>query len=695
MNPGTGAPFSRTFFLTTIPVHLKLTIMSLQQFQGLPGGPFFMADSVLVTARKNDGGKPEEYQLTIFPDIYNEQLRAAGKATHYYYLTDRVSLSKNADGSYKFRFLKFAGVLDQDRNVAIREGRLEVAGGLLSFTASLQVPSWVLVQAKQQLLDQLAQPGFANHTLWAKSGIEPRLGAVPIISSDVSISTLDLSKVSVADSQNDEAFYYEVQGKGKGNLSPTGENAYTVTMGQLPSQIVESGFKGGSGPLNVNATIKSKFWIKPFRATLKGNWSDIHKHFSAELEGRYLFAKVEVQAAYNKAVTSGLIHQEITVDTTVVTEEKRKEYEAQLNKVYDKFMELAKAKIFDPVYKQPDNASVTDTTKESPWFVGFAFKTQIDITEINLDYSIDINEPYTQESIISSTMEGIYDQVAADAKMLDRYFSMVYLDEGYQKIHVIASANTWWPDEKGLGLPISRLGIEVGYPDSTGQIRWKSTAQFMKSPLENTLSKNFVPAIWTKDNADAMFVFDFLKLAGKIPAGIDPGKIYVRRHIYFKVDPRVEIKGYDIITPLEELNSYNVMVTAGLEGQYKVNLTLGTQIPNDKVQVNTILRKGNRTEVKVFNVANSRADYTDPITGMPATPPPVVFEGFSLNADKFNLEYKVEVMVKGIFPEPTLRWASDWKTLEITPGGSEYNEIVSVPEVPDALKDRVETYLNR
>jgi hypothetical protein len=657
--------------------------LTLRKFTGGPIGPFFLANSMEIIIKDN-----QQYTLTIYPDLFNEQLRAAGKPLHFYYLPDRIRLAQFPDNSYKMHFTEFAGVLNPDRNIAVKEGQLEAAGGLLNFTATLGVPEKILQQAKEQLKQKItAEAQWKMDNLWKLIAGQPapELGAVPIISNTVAITSVSPEDVNDPNTHKpDNPWLYKVEGSGKGNISPTGENAYSVMMGMFPSQIVKAGFMGKAANINVMSTVKFKFWTTPFFAEISGAWSDVHTHFSAALSGKYLFAKADIQAAFNSAVQKGVITQKIVVDTTVITQETRDKYEAQVQMVFDKFMAQAEKAIFNKEYKEPDPAKA-----EAPggwfWGVGFSMKIQRDSQQLNLYWSSQVDEPYLMESTISSTLEGVYDQAKNDKKTLDKYFSTVYLDEGFQKIHVVATSNArWTSDNPNIpAQPISRMGIEIGYPDSKGVIRWQNSARFL-DPGGAEVSKNFVSALWDSASPQRQFIFEFQKMKKEaLPPNVDPNKIYVKKHLYFKIDPRIEVKAPDIILQ-QETTSNTINISLNNLDTYQVRFINGTSLTAANQQVNIIVKKDNRVETKVFNLANT--DST------------LLFEGYLLKGSTGNaiipFQYKVEVLIKGKFPKPTLRWTTDWINAQVSVNSEGTDITVPIPEVPADLVDKVNEYMS-
>jgi hypothetical protein len=658
--------------------------LTFRKFTGGPIGPFFLANSMEIIIKDN-----QQYTLTIFPDLFNEELRAAGKPLHFYYLPDRIRLAQFPDGSFKMHFTEFAGVLNPDRNIAVKEGQLEAAGGLLNFTATLGVPEKILLQAKEQLKQKItAEAQWKMDSLWKLIAGQPapELGAVPIIANNVAITSV--SPEDVTDPTNhkpDNPWLYKVEGNGKGNISPTGENAYSVMLGMFPSQIVKAGFMGKGANVNVMSNAKFKFWTTPFFAEVKGSWENIHNHFSTALAGKSWFAKVDIQAAFNNAVQKGVITQKIVVDTTVVSQETRDKYEAQVQKVFDKFMEQAEKAIFNKEYKEPEPAKAQAGGGWFGWGGGFSMKIQRDSQHLDLFWSMEVDEPYLLESTISSTLEGVYDQAKKDKKVLAKYFSTVYLDEGFQKIHVVATSNARWFSENPNipAQPISRMGIEIGYPDSKGVVRWQNSGRFL-DPGGTEVSKNFVSALWDKNAPDRQFIFEFQKMKkDQMPANFNPNKIYVKKHLYFKIDPRIEVKAPDIILQ-QETDSNTINISLNNLDTYQVRFINGTSLTAANQQVNIIIKKDNRVETKVFNLANT--DSTQ------------IFEGYLLKNNKGSalipFQYKVEVLIKGKFPKPTLRWTTDWISAEVSVNSEGTDITIPIPEVPENLVDKVNEYMS-
>ncbi len=61
------------------------------EFDGSPIGPYYGPNKLLVVQDDEDGNT---YQLNIFPDLFNDELRKAGKPLAFYYLPDSPRMAR-------------------------------------------------------------------------------------------------------------------------------------------------------------------------------------------------------------------------------------------------------------------------------------------------------------------------------------------------------------------------------------------------------------------------------------------------------------------------------------------------------------------------------------------------------------------------------------------------------------------------
>src|SRR5919199_289397 len=88
----------------------------------------------------------EGYELLYLPDINNDALQAEGKSAVFYWLPNYVHIARkdgNETGDFMFNLIRFAGMQSAQTTVGA-EGDREVAGGVLTFTATSAPPDRVL-----------------------------------------------------------------------------------------------------------------------------------------------------------------------------------------------------------------------------------------------------------------------------------------------------------------------------------------------------------------------------------------------------------------------------------------------------------------------------------------------------------------------------------------------------------------------
>ena len=640
------------------------------EFDGSPIGPYYGPNKLLIVQNDEEGNA---YQLNIFPDLFNDELRKAGKPLAFYYLPDSPRMARYENGDCMFHFTKFAGVLTADDNIAVASpGQVEVAGGVLAFTSTLKIPDSVIQNAMDELKHEIKNNPRYNtdkRFMMGDADVQIDLGVVPIVDNVVDISNLSMENLKDPNSQRpDNPWKWEMQGEGKGTINPVGNNAYTAMVGQYPAQLVEAGFHGASSPIFVRNALKHKFYTGAFKASIHGDWSAIFNHFSTDIKGSYFWVKGDVQAAFNSAVKDGTIKKTITIDNEVLTSEQEKNYEAQVDKTFDKFLDIAQKTILDPAPPKIENAKAADP---GPVGVSFALKFEHDESHLTLDFEEEINETYIKDNVISAHMMGFYEKLQGNKDEEKKYFDVVHLEEGFRKIHVIATARAYWPDANGNGGdPIDQLVLEVGYPDSTGAIVYKNSGLYMDN-IGAAKSTSLTPAIWTKENPHRILIFDFERQTNLPPE--KQNIIYIKRQVRFQEKPSVEVPDRTLRFDEEQTTEHSIEVKADALGKLSVGpVELDTKL-DERVKVMVTFRKANRNpETMRFTADNIKE--------------PQFFEAWTKDpADAVNWSYQVTMMyeskVAGV-PAITYNGA------EIPMAGSA-PLIVQVPLPPDNLKDQI------
>jgi hypothetical protein len=655
------------------------------QFQGNALGPVWGPNQMMVVQEK-DG---ESYQLNIYPDYFNEQLRAAGKPMYFYYQPDKPRLAKNDDGTYKFSFVKFEGVLNADDNIDVPGVETETAGGLLAFTSTMKIPDEVITGAIKQLKDKCMNDAkYSNDSRWRMTdGMpDPELGVVPIVSNLCGVS--NIANGAPKPASGDDPWMVIVEGTNvdtsvkddKGNViangstNPTGENAFTFMLGQYPAAILEQAFKGNSSPIFVSHRLQHMFYMDAFTARIEAHYDMCYTYVSAEVKAKYYWAQADVQASVSDLQKNGALNYDITINNMILTPDQQKTYQAQTDKVYEKIQDWFLKTMIDQTPAKPDPAKAADNNMCVG--VSLAVKVEHDEVHEDLQFHEEISETYLQYNLISADICGLAGKMGQDAEGIKKYFQIVHLDEAFRKIHFVATANAFWPTAPGKddGDPINQISLTASYPDSTGTLVAHSPAYVMPNMTTPKKANDLGNAIWDAGNKDSIFIFDFSRLDEDAPAEIDKSLITLQSTITYDADPRVELT--EPVVQKYQTSDKSAVVTANPVGTLRVSpIMLDTDLP-PQVEVSVTFTKDNRQpEVKLFNSDNAKVVQS--------------YLAFT-NQAKSNIpwSYQVEVTVKGTFPKPSIHWQGP----VINKVGSG-PLVVSLPDVPADKVDLVNKYL--
>lgn len=433
-------------------------------------------------------------------------------------------------------------------------------------------------------------------------------------------------------------------------------------------------------------------WTVPFKLTITGDWERIRTHFSASAGVQYSWFNASASHEVNKLIENGAITVDIELGAGMSMEEKEKREmaaESIITTISNMVMEKLKqagTSVDEAVEAATHNMSPSEKSKmkmlgglvsvieKFKVGVGVAVKNRKDIFSGSFTFTKQIEEQVTRSEVISAQMEGVFDQIKADETALDRYFTEVFMEEGFRKVHVIGSAIANWPENQ-VGDPIHSLRVQVGYPDSQGQINWKAAGRVLDGPTDDTMSTTTLPAIWSAGNKDARFVFDFTRHDDR---GEDSEKIWVRKTIAFKESPDVAVNE---ITEEYETNEHTLDIRAESSGQLLVGpISLDMTIPEGDNQIDVIVH----VKTPKFGEKTYR------------------FNGTTLNTERYykvwyaspddveSYDYKVEATVKGKrFGQKAVRWESGW-----TQGNGNGPLTIAIPEPPAELNDTLDAYLS-
>lgn len=655
-------------------------------------GPAFVGQVMSRVVEDDEGGK---HEIVFLPDKNNPELRAAGRPVHYYFLPQSNRLAKHSAGDFIFGVQRFSGIMDPSKNIG-EDGYSELAGGVMNFTATMAPPPGVVEKAFDEVKKDL-QLTQNKHYFWKQDQpIVAMPAPVALRSNTTVLHSLNYKNSDVGTegevTDNPDAWAFEIQGAGEGTLNIMATNAFTVMMGRRPIELVWGAAKGGTSPLTLENHISYDVWTVPFKLTITGDWERIRTHFSASAGVQYSWFNASASHEVNKLIENGAIDVKIELGAGMSMEEKEKREmaaESIITTISNMVMEKLKqagTSVDEAVEAATHNMSPQEKSKlkvlgsvvsiieKFKVGVGVAVKNRKDIFSGSFTFTKQIEEQVTRSEVISAQMEGVFDQIKADETALDRYFTEVFMEEGFRKVHVIGSAIANWPENQ-VGDPIHSLRVQVGYPDSQGQINWKAAGRVLDGPTDDTMSTTTLPAIWVAGNKDARFVFDFTRHDDR---GEDSEKIWVRKTIAFKESPDVAVNE---ITEEYETNEHTLDIRAESSGQLLVGpISLDMTIPEGDNQIDVIVH----VKTPKFGEKTYR------------------FNGTTLNTERYykvwyaspddveSYDYKVEATVKGKrFGQKAVRWESGW-----TQGNGNGPLTIAIPEPPAELNDTLDAYLS-
>lgn len=327
-----------------------------------------------------------------------------------------------------------------------------------------------------------------------------------------------------------DPWYWGLQGSGPGPLDPAAEHAFSGLLGTLPTAILWQGFKGAYSPVSVVQSFLIPVWSTNIELKITGNWERVFQHFSTQAKGRVFWFSADIKAEFNNLRISGGITVDLLIDGTAPGADKmQEEINKRIDLISEQFTNLAKQVIFQPA-PQVDPAKASDDGGLLGGLFGFsaglALKFRRDETMVNLEYRERRQFRYNRLHVISSTLEGFFDDLKRDPDSERKYFDTVYLDDWDRKVVRIVKPVVNWPDpaQKWIGDPVAFLSCQVGYPDTRGAVQWAANV-FQSTDTGNTTK--WVPAFAKKNAADV----------ANAPQGWTPDKAFVKRKVHLTEPP--------------------------------------------------------------------------------------------------------------------------------------------------------------
>lgn len=565
-------------------------------------GPLFGPDFVTVTVN-DETGKP--FQVQVYPDAVNPELRAGGLPTQYYFQPSQVFLARKHDApdDYDFQMTLFKGLGTEETQITPAElegAGTEVGGGFCTFSTTFAIPESVIagvlqkLKARDHALPVARLASYFNHQA---GDPDPVLGIVPITNSAVVCAVPDPNTVG--------AFMkMSAQYSGKGSIEPHGINTFLVSANLYAAGAIASALKAGAAPpFTVVNTLTESFYINGVTVVVTANADKLYDSFSAAISaGGFLgIDQFSADYAYSACVTSGAITTDISINGAVLDDATKKWVTDNVDAMKKSAMDLVKTEIFDWDPSKTDSKASTSRGWWSEVFGGSSVSLKSDHQRRSVNYkqTLVLNETIS----VSQTVGGdLNDLVPAVRANLDKYLAVIDIGEYFKKVQVAAFCGIDFServDGNLLTVPLKAVQIEVGYPEYAspiegGQPNLSMLAQGSHYTLGQVAPKGPTqPAVWTSDNPKDFVNISFLRLDKAVP-GWPADQVKLRRKLVFDIqDPRVNLSAQatpndPAVVELEELTTnHSPVVSIGMVGSIFVRFAIGQTIlpPNLTVTI--------------------------------------------------------------------------------------------------------------
>lgn len=662
-------------------------------------GAIFGPDFVVVTVN-DETGTP--YQLQVYPDANNEDLRNAGRPTQYYWQPAQVYLAKKQDSPKDFNFgmTVFKGLMTSETSVGVTDanttdGTVEAGGGFCTFETTFAVPESVIkgAIAKIKAGEHTPPASWMSHLFGADSDApDPLLGIIPIVENNV---TIEVPPLAAASGQTAMPMFIDAQGAGKGSIEAQGYSAFLVTCNELAAGAIAGSLKDGVSPFTVHCNLKEEVYIHACQVEVTINVSKCYDQFSAALSaGGFLgIDSASMEYAYSKMVTSGAITTKMTMNNSDVPPELQDWIKKNVDDMKTTAYNVLKNEIFD--WKPREDAPATaDRGIFSSIFGGssVSLKDSHQEHDVNIVQTLELDSTISVSNTVSGTLNDLLPAVKAD---LNKYLAIVDIGEFFKKVQVAATSAVNFSETVGgvdLHDPIESISLEVSYPDyshpvgADGKPNLVTQAQGFHYTTGNKDPKGGAElATWTKDNPTDIVNVSFLRLDQDIPDWPRDQVKITKTIVYDGQDPRVELSSGTSTFVVETIGTDHApKLTADEAGYVFVRFMLDRPIPTSNISVTLTCKIGARTDTFTVTAENQKD---------------VLWEIFS---DKYGAEteftYTVDVEVSGAsFTDAPVQWSSAAPvTVPLPTGRVKYLNPLKIA-LPPAPADQVQVingYIN-
>jgi hypothetical protein len=660
-------------------------------------GPIWGPDFVVVAVNDDNGSL---YQLQVYPDANNEELRAAGRPQQYYWNPARVYLAKKQTqpDDFDFGMTVFKGLMTGDTTIGLTDdmlvgGAAEAGGGFCTFSTTFAVPPSVIRNAVGVLkAGGYTQPvsriaslfGFQAHDP------DPLLGIIPIMKNNVTIEVPNLA----AAAGGKVPMFLEAQGMGKGSVEAQGLSSFLVTANQFAAGAIAGSLEGGISPFTVHCNLTEQVYIHACQAEVTVDAKKSYDQFSAALSvGGFLgIGEASLQYAYSKMVTSGAITTKITMNGAAITPELQDWIMKNVADMKTTAMTLLKDEIFD--WKPREDSPATASRGLFSSIFGGAsvsLKASHQVKEVSFTDHLELDTTIAIEHTVAGDLNDLEPAIKADLK---KYLAIVDIGDHFKKVQVAGASMVDFAGNVGgttKADPLMSVQLEVSYPDFTDPLTPDGKPNlvtrgegFHYKIAEEKPAGGVSLAAWTGANPDDVVNISFLRLEDDL-AEWPADQVRLRKTLSFNgEDPRVDLSNGTSQFVVEQTGTFKApKMTADEAGYVFVHLMLDRPLPTENISATITATIGSRTDTLVLTAANQKD---------------VIWQIWSdkfLDATEFSYSISVEVAGPSFTDDP-VSWSTDApRTVPLPAGRAKLIDPlkIAIPSVPADKREQVNGYI--
>lgn len=666
-------------------------------------GPLFGPDFVVVTVNDETGKK---FDVQVYPDAHNPELRRAGLPTQYYFQPAQVFLARKHDtpDDYDFQMTLFKGLMSEETNITPAElagASTEIGGGFCTFSTTFGIPDSVIEGVTEKLKKRdhaVPADRVAPFFNFQAADPEPVVGMVPITNSAVVCAVPDPETVG-------GLLKMTAQYSGKGSIEQKGLCTFLVSCNLFAGGAIASALKAGaSPPFTVTNTLTEAFYINGVTIEVDVDVDKVYDSFKASISTGSIFGidSISADEAYSSCVTSGGITTHITENGAVLDDNTKKWVMDHVDEMKKTAMDLVKQEIFD---WDPAKLDTQDPAAGRSWFSQVFGGSAVSLKQTHEHKGVHFHQELILDETIavSNAVSGdLNDLLPAVRAHLDKYLFVIDVGEFFKKVQVAGVCQVNFaeklPDGTVLNDPLRSVQIEAGYPDFSNPVQsGKPNLEMLDEGQHyiqgQTIPKGPVqPAIWTVDNAKDIVNISFLRLDDPI-AGWPSDQVKLRRKLIFDgQDPRVNLSR--AITPndpavaeFEQLTTDHGPIVTGSEVGYvfvRFVVNGGNMPPNVLVTVTPTIGPDTYGPIVITGTNQKNALWE-------------VYSDKYAQVEEFTYTVKVEVDGPGFFDPPVVFSGIAPTKVPVRQGLIKYIPLMSVdmPPVPADKLATVNDYVSK